>query len=278
VRAAKYAPRSPCHVLERCHGLADIVERGAVVVVERLRVIHPHSERDIMTLPKNALRHGQYFAQHRLGFFEAFFIEKGRRVVAPETDETRMSAMTALSNGLAEVGRYDEELTVLEAKYAYLKRNGGRISHIDVTMTNLAVCYSKLGRREEALTLRREVYARSVALRRPEIEIVTMALNLAHSLVHTGRYDEARSLSREKLPVARRALGNDHPLVFKLRGIYAETFLHDESSTRGDLDEAVSVVEDVIQRSQRVFGAAHPETQNKLRLLKALKTERSSRA
>ena len=58
--------------------------------------------------------------------------------------------MTALSNGLAEVGRYDEELTVLEAKYAYLKRNGGRISHIDVTMTNLAVCYSKLGRREEA--------------------------------------------------------------------------------------------------------------------------------
>ena len=102
--------------------------------------------------------------------------------------------------------------------------------------------------------------------------------NFAHSLVHTGRYDEARSLSREKLPVARRALGNDHPLVFKLRGIYAETFLHDESSTRGDLDEAVSVVEDVIQRSQRVFGAAHPETQNKLRLLKALKTERSSRA
>ena len=71
VRAAKYAPRSPCHVLERCHGLADIVERGAVVVVERLRVIHPHSERDFMTLPKNALRRGQYFAQHRLGFFEA---------------------------------------------------------------------------------------------------------------------------------------------------------------------------------------------------------------
>ena len=126
--------------------------------------------------------------------------------------------------------------------------------------------------------MRREVYARAVARRRPEIDIVTMALNLACSLVHTGRQEEAKSFSREKLPSARRALGDDHPLVFKLRSIYAETSLHDESSTRADLDEAVSVVEDVIQRSQRVFGASHPVTQNKRDLLKALKTERSSRA
>ena len=189
-----------------------------------------------------------------------------------------MSAMTALSNGLAEVGCYDEELGVLEARLSYLKRNGGLINHIDVTLTNMAVCYSNLGRREESLTLRREVYARTVAHRRPEIDIATMALNLAHGLVATGRYDEAKSLSREKLPAARRALGNDHPLVFKLRGMYAETSLHDQSSTRADLDEAVSVVEDVIQRSQRVCGTAHPETQNMRDLLKALKTERSSRA
>ena len=71
-----------------------------------------------------------------------------------------------------------------------------------------------------------------MAHRRPEIDIATMALNLAHGLVSTGRYDEAKSLSRERLPAARRALGNDHPLVFKLRGMYAETFLHDESSSR----------------------------------------------
>ena len=71
VRSTKHAPRGPFRVLERRHGLADIVERGAVVVVERLRVIHPHSEHEFMTLPKNALRRGQYFAQQRLGFFEA---------------------------------------------------------------------------------------------------------------------------------------------------------------------------------------------------------------
>ena len=67
-------------------------------------------------------------------------------------------------------------------------------------------------------------------------------------------------------------------MVFKLCGVYAETSLHDKSSTRDDIDEAVLIVEDVIQRSQRVMGAAHPSTQEMRRLLGALKTERSSRA
>ena len=53
---------------------------------------------------------------------------------------------------------------------------------------------------------------------------------------------------------------------------------YDQSSTRADLDEAVLVVEDVIQRSQRVCGAAHPDTQNMRDLLQALKTERNLRA
>ena len=37
VRAAEHAPHDPFRVLERRHGLAEIVERGAVVLVERSR-------------------------------------------------------------------------------------------------------------------------------------------------------------------------------------------------------------------------------------------------
>ena len=37
VRHTEYAPRDPLHVLERRHGLAQIVERGAGVKVERLQ-------------------------------------------------------------------------------------------------------------------------------------------------------------------------------------------------------------------------------------------------
>ena len=38
VRAAEYAPRDPFRILEGCHGLAEIVERGAGDPVERPRV------------------------------------------------------------------------------------------------------------------------------------------------------------------------------------------------------------------------------------------------
>ena len=41
MRAAEHAPRSPLRILERRHGLAEIVEGGAVVQVERPRVNPP---------------------------------------------------------------------------------------------------------------------------------------------------------------------------------------------------------------------------------------------
>ncbi len=63
VRAAEYASCDPCRVLERRHGLAEIVERGACVQVERHRVIPPHPEREFMTLAENAPCYGHHFAQ-----------------------------------------------------------------------------------------------------------------------------------------------------------------------------------------------------------------------
>ena len=71
VRRSEHAPRNPCRVLERCHGLAEIVERGAGVLVERPPESLLQPERDIIALAENASRHGHRFAQQKLGFFEA---------------------------------------------------------------------------------------------------------------------------------------------------------------------------------------------------------------
>ena len=71
IRAAEDAPRDSSCVLERRHGLAEIVERGAGIREERPRVIHPQPKRDIITFSANASRHGCRFAEHRPGFFEA---------------------------------------------------------------------------------------------------------------------------------------------------------------------------------------------------------------
>ena len=45
MRAAKHAPRGPFHLLVRRHGLAEIVERSAGVLVERPRVNAPTTPR-----------------------------------------------------------------------------------------------------------------------------------------------------------------------------------------------------------------------------------------
>ena len=74
-----YEIRDPCQILERRHCLAEIVERGAGVLVERLRVDQPHPEREFFTVTENASRHGCRFAQQRLGLFEALQIQKGIR-------------------------------------------------------------------------------------------------------------------------------------------------------------------------------------------------------
>ena len=71
VRATEHAPRGPFRVLESRHGLAEIIERGGGVLVERLPISPPHFERDFTTIPMNAARHGYRLAQHGLGFFEA---------------------------------------------------------------------------------------------------------------------------------------------------------------------------------------------------------------
>ena len=63
VRGAEHASRGPFRVLECLNGLAEIVQSRAVVVVERLRVIPPHPERELSILAENALRHGNHLAQ-----------------------------------------------------------------------------------------------------------------------------------------------------------------------------------------------------------------------
>ena len=53
VCATKHAPGGPFRLLERRHGLAEIVERRAVVA-EHLPVIQPHTKTEFITFPENA--------------------------------------------------------------------------------------------------------------------------------------------------------------------------------------------------------------------------------
>ena len=73
MRASEHAPRDLIRVLERRHGLAEIIECGVGVTVQekRPRVSPPQHEPEIMILSENASRHGYHFAHECLGIFEA---------------------------------------------------------------------------------------------------------------------------------------------------------------------------------------------------------------
>ena len=75
-----------------------------------------------------------------------------------------------------------------------------------------------------------------------------------------NRFEEAKTLSRRSIPVARRTLGNSHLLTLQMRSNYAIGLCKDDGATLDDLREGVTTLEDAGRISRRVLGGAHPLT------------------
>ena len=128
-------------------------------------------------------------------------------------------------------------------------------------LNNLANTYRALGRLDEVLRVRQEVYSGRLALFGKEHgQTMTAASNYAMSLLEQNRRKEAKALLRKTLPVVRRVLGDTHEIAFRTRGIYALALYQDPAATLDDLHEAVDTLEDTERISRRVFGGAHPTT------------------
>ena len=100
------------------------------------------------------------------------------------------------------------------------------------------------------------------------------ALNYAISLVCLKRFEEAKSLLRKVMPVARRVLGDTHDHTLRMREIYARALYYDPDATLDDLHEAVATLED----TERI---AHPITkgiENELRDARAALRARENAA
>ena len=91
-------------------------------------------------------------------------------------------------------------------------------------------------------------------------DTLAAAHNYASTLLALRRFEEAKSLLRKTMPVARRTLGEGHILTLKLRCSYAAALYKDDSATPDDLREAVNAIEDVERIERRALGGAHPVT------------------
>ena len=180
-------------------------------------------------------------------------------VSRPEADRCRRVAMGVLANGLYYANRHEDALSVKEAELSMEQRLGGSETNILSVQSNLSNSYHSLGRFDDALRLRREVYSGRLKLNGEENEdTLRVANNYAVSLITLRRFGEVKLLLRKMIPVARRVLGENHDLTLRMRQIYAKALYRDPSSTLDDLREAVATLEDAGRIARRVFGGAHP--------------------
>jgi len=179
----------------------------------------------------------------------------------PETNHARQCAMSRLGNGLHVAGYHEDALSVREAELSLLRRLGADERNILVAQTNLASTYIELGRHEYGLRMRREIYAGCLRSYGEEHrETLVAANNYAVSLKLNSRFDEAKSLLRKVMPVARRVLVESHELALRLKKIYARALHEDPGATLDELREAVTTLEDTVRIARRVLGGAHPLT------------------
>ena len=171
--------------------------------------------------------------------------------------------MRQLGNGLSD-GKHDEEaLSVRETELSLLRRIGAPRVPEDAMLcaqNNLAVSYQLIGLLEQALSLRRDVYLGRLKLNGEEhLETLRAANNYAKCLVDLKRFEEAKVLMRNAIPVARRVLGESHDLI-KMRINYATALYMDDGATVDDLREALTTLEDTGRIARRVLGGAYPIT------------------
>ena len=192
----------------------------------------------------------------------------------PEGDMPRIMAMNLLGNGLDTAGRHEDALPVREAGLAMRLRLGESEDAILGTRGNLALTYEKLGRLEQSLTIRREVYSGRLRLNGNEHEeTLRAANNYAVTLRDLQRFGEAKSLLRKPMLVARRVLGENDDLTLRMRWMYAQSIYRDPGATLDDFREAVTTLEEIERTARRVFGGAHPLTawiQNSLKDTRAV--------
>ena len=127
---------------------------------------------------------------------------------------------------------------------------------------NLANTYQDFGRVDEALPLRQEVYSGRLNINGEEHEKTLIAANNYASTLNdsndSNRFEEAKTLLRKTIPVARRVLGKSCDTTLRMRWNYAMALYRDADAKLDDLREAVTTLEDVEQTARRVLGGAHP--------------------
>jgi tetratricopeptide (TPR) repeat protein len=147
-----------------------------------------------------------------------------------------------------------EHLEIARARYT--KELGPDHPDTLLSMFNLALSYSGMGRRGDALKLREETLALRKAKLGPDHPDTLMSMNnLAVSYRDTGRYADALKLYEETLALRKAKLGPDHPDT--LLGMTSLAIVY---SDMGRHTDALKFREETLSRQKTKLGPDHPNT------------------
>ena len=157
----------------------------------------------------------------------------------PEGDAARSMAMSLFGKGLYISKHFEGALCVQEARLSLMRRVGAPGETMLAVQSNLASTYEMAGQKEQALRMQREVYSKRVMLNGEEhLETLRAASNYAGQLQGLKHFEEAKSMLRKIMPVARRVLGEGYDLTLKSATNYTRvrstrpTALHSKISAR----------------------------------------------
>jgi hypothetical protein len=172
-------------------------------------------------------------------------------------------SMVEVANGLHAAKHFADAVSVREAELSLERRIGESAHNILIVQSNLATSYAVLGRHEQALRVRQEVYSGWLKSYGEENrETLIAANNYVNSLFGLRRFEETRSMVRKTMPAMRRVLGESHEVTLKMGLLYGGALYMDTGATLDDVREAVTTLEDTERIARRVLGGAHPLTES----------------
>ena len=91
-------------------------------------------------------------------------------------------------------------------------------------------------------------------------------------LAGAERFAEAADLMRERVPEARRWLGDKHDTTMMLREAYCSNIVWDPNASANALRESEGLLDLLCREQRQIFGASHPRLQVTQQLLKCAKS------
>ena len=204
-----------------------------------------------------------------------------------ESDQLRCWAAEALGCALYADGQYEDARDTFLAHLKVIKTQGQTWQDTEkplaMTRENLAKCAHALGRLDELLAMRREMYAETSAKHFvTDQRTIDAALNLASALLSSDETEEAQKFCRETLRKLKRGCPPNDARVVTLTCALAQTLYDPAAQDRDylmqDVQEAETLLMEALQASRQAFGAAHTQTARVRQELDAVRAARKGDA